>query len=413
MTLSVVDRSSWNGHDGSLLIKLINITPNVVPAKKEYINSVSLMERMIIRKLWPILTASFLVLGIFAILGFFSVYASDDGIHIAEESPPIPRSPDQNLLFNPSFEGNYTAYIPQGGHPDCPAGICQTAQMAAGWTPFWRSHDSGDDPWIYRMPEYKPAELNIPPPPRVRTGERAQQYFTFYSTHAAGVYQRVSVEIGRQYCFSIWGHSWSSNDDNPFTSDNTLLQKVGIDPSGGTSWESSNIIWSSPKEQYNEYGQFYVCGTAQTNELTVFVFSEPIWAAKHNDVYWDDAELVVYEPELIIPQIDGISFVTDVDIPRTLSQEVVIEIPDDPWVSWSAAIANGGTLVPTLSATNGVAGDDIMVTVDSTGLGIGTHTADLIITSTPHLAGSPATVPVSLIVVQELHTTDLPYLTAP
>lgn len=371
------------------------------------------MERMIIRKLWLILAVLFLLFGVIGVMGYFSVYASDDGTHVTEEIPPPPRSPDQNLLYNPSFEGNYSDYIPLGGHPDCPAGICQTAQMAAGWTPFWRSHDPADDPWIFRMPEYKPAELNIPPPPRVRSGERAQQYFTFYSTHAAGVYQRVSVELGRQYCFTIWGHSWSSTDDNSSTSDNTLLQKVGIDPSGGTSWESSNISWSFLTEQYNEYGLFYVCGIAQTNEMTVFAFSEPIWAAKHNDVYWDDAELVLYEPELTTPQTDGITFIAELSDPNVLSIEVAINMPDDPWVSWSAEIESGGTLSLTLSATNGAAGDELIISVDSAGLGVGTYAADLTITSTPYLTGSPATIPVTLIVVPGFHSTGLPYLTAP
>jgi len=365
------------------------------------------MEERIIRKLWPFLTAFILLIGVFA------VYASNDGTIVTEDSPLEPKSPDQNLLQNPSFEGDYDSYVPQGGHPDCPAGVCQTAQMAAGWTPYWKSHDPLDDPWIIRMPEYKPAELNIPPPPRVRSGERAQQYFTFHSSHLAGIYQRVLVEIGRQYCFTIWGHSWSSTDDNPATSDNTLIQKVGIDPAGGTSWQSSNITWGAETEQYNEYGFFYVCSVAQSNYLTVFTFSEPEWAAKHNDVYWDDAILELFEPEMIIPQLDGITFIAEVDNPEQMSQEIQISVPNDPWVSWNAEIESGGTLVPTLSTTVGEAGEDLIVYVDSTGLGVGTYSAVLTITSTPNLAGSPAAIPVTLVVVGDLHFTGLPYLTSP
>ncbi|MGB3717831.1 MAG: hypothetical protein WA996_25725 [Candidatus Promineifilaceae bacterium] len=365
------------------------------------------MEGQIIRKLWPFLAVFFLVVGVFA------VYAVDDGTQVTEEVPRLPRSPNQNLLANPSFEGSYSSYIPPFGNPDCPSGICQTAQMATGWTPYWKSHNPADDPWIFRMPEYKPAELNIPPPPRVRSGERAQQYFTFYSTHIAGIYQQVTVEPGRQYCFTVWGHSWSSTDDNSQTSDSPLIQKIGIDPFGGTSWESGDIIWGRPTEQYNEYGLFYVCSVAQTNHLTVFTFSEPVWAAKHNDVYWDDAELMLYEAEMMIPQIDGISFLADVNDPELVTRDLVIDIPNDPWVSWTARIESGGTIVPTLSATGGTAGDDLMITVDSNGLPVGFYSAEITITSTPWLAGSPATIPLTLVIAAEIHFNGLAFLTSP
>ena len=263
------------------------------------------------------------------------------------------------------------------------------------------------------MPEFKPAELNVPPPIRVRTGERAQQYFTFHSTHQAGIYQQVPVEQGSQYCFKIWGHSWSSSDDNPFTSDNPLFQKVGIDPFGGEDWTSANIIWGPASEQYNAYGLFNSCAIAQSNQLTVYAYSEPEWAVKHNDVYWDDAELVLYEPAMVIPLANGIEFVADYGHPVVMSREVVIDIPSDPWVSWSAHLENGARLNPSLSATTGVAGENLTITVDSSGFGPGEYTVDLVITSTPHLNGSPTTIPVVLNVLADYGLIALPYLATP
>jgi hypothetical protein len=107
-----------------------------------------------------------------------------------------------NLLQNPSFEGEYSAYVPPGGHPDCPTGVCTSVQMADGWTPYWLSPTETSDPDI-RNPEYKPATEDVPPPPRVHDGERAQQYFSFEGTHEAGFYQQVAVTAGGDYCFSI------------------------------------------------------------------------------------------------------------------------------------------------------------------------------------------------------------------
>jgi len=374
--------------------------------------SILLSDGRITHRLWPILAVVILLVGAFAVNAINAVNASDDGTPLKEEVQETPRSPEQNLLVNPSFEGDYHPYYPPSNNPDCPAGICQTAQMSDGWTPWWKIHNPADDPWIFRMPEYKPAELFVPPPPRVRTGERAQQYFTFWSTHIAGFYQRVPVQMGRQYCFTLWGHSWSSNDDNPFTSDNTLYQKIGIDPSGGTSWESSNINWGATKVQPNEYDFFYTCSVAQSNHLTVFTYSQPEWAVKHSDVYWDDAELVLYEPELEIPQIDGISILVDVDNPRQISRDVEIIIPADPWVSWSAEIEDGATVIPTLSSSGGTAGDDLTIYIDSTGLSVGTYHAELVITSTPVLIGSPARIPITLTVSGDFFFTGIPLLTS-
>jgi hypothetical protein len=282
--------------------------------------------------------------------------------------------------------------------------------MAGGWTPYWKSHDPDDPPWIIVMPEYKPAELDLPPPPRVRSGLRAQQYFTFYTTHKAGIYQRVPVETGRQYCFCGWGHSWSSSDDDPQTSDSPLIQKIGIDPYGGDNWESENIVWGPVQEQYNAYGLFAVCTVAMADQITVLTYSEPIWAVKHNDVYWDDAELTLYEHDLEIPQIDGIRFLADVNDPRLMSQTITINIPDDPWVTWHAEVEDGGSVDISLNRTSGGFGDDLIVTVNSSGMPVGTFLGGVTISTTPELSGSPSTVPVTLVVAPEIYFNGLPYL---
>ena len=166
-----------------------------------------------------------------------------------------------NVLDNGSFEGQYSSWVPPEGHPDCPAGICTTAQMAPDWTPFWRSHDPGDPPWIIVNPEYKPAESVFVNPPRVRTGERAQQYFSFFTTHEAGLLQTQAVVPGGEYCFSMWGHSWSAEDDDDAFSgpdSGVLLQRVGLDPTGNDDWQSSSIQWGQLWEIPDFYAPFMI-----------------------------------------------------------------------------------------------------------------------------------------------------------
>lgn len=311
-----------------------------------------------------------------------------------------PAEPVANLLENPSFEGPYSSYIPPKGHPDC-GDECTTAQMADGWTPWWVQSDPGAG---IGNPEYKPAELwHVPD--RVYEGARAQQYFTRWRIHEAGIYQTVPATPGKQYRLRIFGHAWSSKYDNPYESESTLEMRVGIDPRGGTNWASSNVVWGPMNQQYNEYGAFYACATAKSDEITVYTYSRPVWPVSHNDVYWDDAELIAYSGECqlgleVTP--NDIDLQLEYDKPVKSDTTIDIKLPDEPRMTWHADLQPGGTLTPTLSASSGSAGQDLTVTIDSNGLPIGEYAVDLAISSDPPVPGNPKVVPIKLEVVPEI-----------
>jgi hypothetical protein len=213
------------------------------------------------------------------------------GLLVVETQQPA-QAQGENLLVNPSFEGAYSTYDPEPDISDCPAGVCTTVQLPAGWWPWWVSQQPGDPDWKNRTPEYKPAEapfLN-----RVQEGQRASQYFTFYGTHTAGLWQRVSVPANANLQFAIWGQAWSNNEDPP-TSDfpTNMNMRVGIDPTGGTNPFSPAIVWSPAANAYDAYVLFTVQAQAQGDTATVFTWSAPEEQRKHNDVYWDNASLTV------------------------------------------------------------------------------------------------------------------------
>ncbi len=220
------------------------------------------------------------------------------GALVAHSIQPA-QAQEANLLANPSFEGPYGSFVPPGGNPDCPAGICTTAQTAAGWTPWWWIV-AGRDNAIYANPEYKPAEARDFAA-RVRSGERAQQYFNFGRTNTAGVFQQVSVPTNARLRFSVWGMAWSTGiawdgpySDVTYSAEPTPVNlRVGIDPTGGTDAFSANIIWSGTLNPYDQYALLSVDAQAQGSLVTVFTYSSPNEPRKHNDIYWDDASLVV------------------------------------------------------------------------------------------------------------------------
>lgn len=347
-----------------------------------------------------------------AIVLFFGLLMVTAAVALAAPfEPPIgaPAGPDSNLLTNPSFEGQYSAYIPPPpGHPDCQWGPCQTAQMADGWTPYWRSHDPDDPPWIIAMPEYKPADPIFTDPVRVRSGNAAQQYFTFFKTHEAGIYQQVPVTPGAEYCFSVWGHSWSAQDDDDAYSGpeyGVLNQRIGIDPTGDTDWHSNAIVWGPQRTQYDYYGLFEIRAVAQTSTLTVYTYSQPMWAVKHNDVYWDDADLSVYTH--VLDPAGPFGLLADVDVPQAVDYVIPMPLNGDPTLHWQASLEPGGSLTPTLSAVSGAAGEDLVVTIDSSGYPVGTYSANVVLTVDPMVPCNTVTVPLTLIVVAELEHTYL------
>jgi LysM repeat protein len=211
-----------------------------------------------------------------------------------------------NLLQNPGFEGGVYTFDPDdytwlalypSQRADCALDggtymPCNTAQTPVGWIPWWISQTDEDPDWKNRMPEYKPAD-----PPfnnRIHSGQRASQYFTFHGTHTAGLLQVVTVPANAQVRFSIWGQAWSSASDETFSDFPTPVNmRIGIDPTGGTNPYNPAIVWSAYNQPYDVYSQFTVEAQAQGTSVTVFTISSPDEARKHNDIYWDDAELVV------------------------------------------------------------------------------------------------------------------------
>jgi LysM repeat protein len=204
----------------------------------------------------------------------------------------------QNLLTNPSFEGQYSSYIPETPQElaDCPRNICTTAQMPPGWKPWWVKERPTDV-----NPEYKPAEPNVGGT-RIHSGSRAAQYFSFWSTHKAGLRQTATVPANSVLLFTVFGQAWMTEADNSDVSDRsgTPNMQIGIDPTGGTNPYSPNVVWSGYQQPFDAYVQFSVQAQAQGDKVTVFTFSAPSvnpnspdYGFKHNDIYWDDASLVV------------------------------------------------------------------------------------------------------------------------
>jgi LysM repeat protein len=186
-----------------------------------------------------------------------------------------------NLLNNPSFEDSYG---PWEGYREL--------IVSAGWSPWWIERE-GDEGYILRRPECKPTDHFIFAN-RSKSGQFAQQCFTFYGTHVLGVYQQAPVQSGQLLRFSIWVQVWSTSLKEATTSElpGNIRVSVGIDPTGGTDPLSPVIHWSNEIEAYDQWHFQFVEEVAQNSTVTVFTRSRAEFAVMHNDVYWDEAGLV-------------------------------------------------------------------------------------------------------------------------
>ena len=332
----------------------------------------------------------------------------------------------QNLLVNPGFEGEYSTYIyPEPGHIDCgPTGqvsrSCNRAQMPAGWHPRWRADGPPPPDDYIIMPEFLPSTPDQVNPDRVLSGEKSLHYFSFWSQHEAAVFQQIAVEPGITYCFSAWGHAWSDRNTNDFYSatpdrpldDGQLYQRVGIDPTGGTVFTATTVLWTDERKQYDFFGLFKIAAMAESPTMTLFLYSRADFPVKHNDVYWDQAAFTAgSQLPMMTVSPASVQWLQALSPTVQLTQTVNVSVTGG--VSWTAVL-DAGTLSPTVSALAGNAGDDIAISIDTANYITGTYTATLTITAVAtDTLNSPTVVPIKLILVPEVIQNYLPFVAKP
>ena len=252
----------------------------------------------------------------------------------------------KNLIQNPSFgkdweeQKSHSVLICRDGEPPY-IGEVGNIFSPPDWLPWYCHNDK------YAQPEVRDA-WKVNDHRRVRSGDKAILFFTFYKRHKGGFLQQVDVQSGQRLKFTMWAHAWSNNKDPnhpenfPHPDDGRWSEgagyqeiawvtgtqpsdtgdpqqdaranfnfAVGIDPTGGSNPLADTVVWGEHYHIYNGYcQQLSVEATARAGKVTVFLYSDVLWPFKHCDFYGDDAELVVVDTEppayestmLILPQ---------------------------------------------------------------------------------------------------------------
>jgi len=243
----------------------------------------------------------------------------------------------QNLVRNGGFEADWgegkshrCLVFPKGKEPfETDVGNIFTPP---GWVTWFRH-----DPGTWDQPEVRDAWKQVDRR-RVHSGEKGMLLFTFFRKHDAGFLQQVQVTPGTRLRLTVWAHAWSNhnieghescNDDGRCSCGvgkgaafilegeapeldgdpwNDAIPNftfyVGIDPGGGTNPLADTIVWGRGVHVYNKYAQPpSVEAVAQADTVTVFLRSKTLWPFKHNDAYWDDAQLIVVGEQDVTPEV--------------------------------------------------------------------------------------------------------------
>jgi hypothetical protein len=247
----------------------------------------------------------------------------------------------KNLLFNGGFENEFHKYQNQSA-----------LIVADGWTPWFVPQRRPPDPaWKNRRPEWKRATPEVDPA-RIRSGGSAQQYFSFWGTHIGGIFQRVMVPANARLRFSAWGHAWSSEENHarPSVNPTNMHMRIGIDPLGGTDPFASSIVWSAEQNAIDDFQHFSVETSAQGGRITAFIYSAPDEARKHNDVYWDDAELIVVGGDANAPRAANPDATITLNPPKpTPNQRVDISIKSNrplAFIDLQLILPDGSVVIP-------------------------------------------------------------------
>jgi LysM repeat protein len=200
-----------------------------------------------------------------------------------------------NRFTNPGFEGR-TRPVTFG-----------EVNVFEGWEPYYcdqpytvekcpaeRQGTGNPEGLLMGRPEYKPTDVSN----RVHSGATAQQWFCFWRTCRAGVFQTVTTTPGATCVAGGFVQSWSANGTG-FTSDlQTKDQRsnstwfIRVDTGGGTDAFANGLQISRGfgysdgiYDQFAEISYQFVATGATT---TVFFENLRLWPIANNDNYIDD-----------------------------------------------------------------------------------------------------------------------------
>ena len=278
--------------------------------------------------------------------------------------PPAQEQVSANLLVDGDFEA-----LPPWPQQD---GIGEV-QVAPGWRAYYLDappqsveapSNCSEHPHLYdcfwMRPEFRD---NTSFANRIHSGERSQKYFSYGRMHEAGLMQLVrGIPPGARVRLSIWTQAWMCANPDQCGKDGAhsdapsdMHLRVGIDPLGGADPFTPTVVWSAEKPAWDKWMQFQVETVAISDTVTVFTHSRANWewARINNDVYLDDASLVIVGA-FASSASEMATRVAAITHTLAAQNQLGTPLPATPARTWTASATPAGavsTLTPMLTST--------------------------------------------------------------
>lgn len=182
-------------------------------------------------------------------------------------------------IFSDGFEGNfYYADDPYTGETDV-----SELECPEGWIPYWVQ---GSQPGIMVRPEYKP---RVRPAPEVEFGNKCVGIHTTSASHDGVLYKTLSVQSGETVKATAQAMG---------KGDGAHGMVLGIDPTGGTDFQSSDVVWgkwwSTDEPDWIEgaWAQIEAEAIASSSSITVYLRTNARYA-NSNAAHFDEVSVSV------------------------------------------------------------------------------------------------------------------------
>jgi LysM repeat protein len=245
---------------------------------------------------------------------------------------------DGNLLRDPGFETSSYKGIAEG-----PDGT--TFNVPGDWG-GWLTQTPRTQDWMNLVPNGFPHTGSMK-----RSGTKSFNVGRGGATFTMAIYQQVTVNPESDLRATAWVLQDNSSASN-------ARVRIGIDPNGGTNPLGSGIVWSGSYSTVGSWIEMSVDATSIAGTVTVFIYATQAWPNDPNDIYIDDAALVVGGEGGTAPDAES----TTAAVPAPTS------IPVVPFVSAQGAREDGsivhtvgsGDTIDSIAVAYGVTRNEIL-----------------------------------------------------
>lgn len=194
---------------------------------------------------------------------------------------------DNNLLLNGNWEDGFYLFREE-----------VDLEVPRGWFPWWLLPQKGSPEWSNHRPLFDAFPM---------AGQQAQRIRAPNATFVGGLLQQAKASPGRRYILAAECQAWSSDTTIPgnLVNPGEVNVQVGMDPSGGTEPEGSDVIWSTSRQPLGEWQRAVIEAEAQGPVITVYLRSAQVEPKLQQAIFWRDVRLTTEDDPQSLDRIIG------------------------------------------------------------------------------------------------------------